>query len=1016
MAVPTRIILTPNTVTARQRGTKPYLEYRFTYPMDEAGTSVFDGASVRIVVYDMDVYARSPLCAAEGGLANFTRGDRNRAILDDTPLPNRGELGTVRNPATTEGSGALLVLDGAIHKVKKQKPTDPNAWWFERTQTNSAQGTPMSIIMLRMATKEEEAVANSTSEIAQLIIPEKSASVALIKLALRVVLTAASGGVPEGGVLASNLCPEHSAACPPDPPTNPALKGFVTIDGSAILKGAPPTVVGPEGPAPVAPPAPTSRVMPFDLSGFYEAEHELGLDPPLYVGLNQAGHSLVGWFTRPAFGTNNNFLIPGGPGCFYVNDLAIEGVEGWIIAWHPQGKKPSTESVDAADDNEVNTCDPDRIEDSSPYIESGVLARPVAPVASDSLSLVFRLKDGNGGLKGEQLYSLRKVNAEVRWPWRVLSNPNLVTKTMRDMLIIDQVHPIAAGVWRRFFARFEGGAFIPGSVNTVQNVVQRWFDARGDSNGDIGERNVAMAQMGDFLESILGPFLQTPHRLEAVQRLHTYALQNTVTVNDAEGGDDRPTVTRSCMEWIQLMMDQRLGELIQLRDNNDDLLRAPNGKMMTNSEIYASTQIHPGFRDAQISASGDFLYVLNLDSLTVPGPQNVVVSISHATATVEKRFLQEDGSEVPDAGWIARGDDKKTLTGWYKTLGLSLDTKKAIGGAASLPSEAEFRSFADLQFADFQEMDVDVIVTNVGTISTPIGGLTAFTSYQFDLYLKNGVHLKTFFDKAGDASLGVSPTLPGGNFFEFSRGWGRFETYNPVTQIPPEDAIESIVKKKEVIAWTPVQFARDSSTLQERGLFERRIATVRRLFTEVKGRAARAIGYASPEHTSEYNKSLSLRRAVAVRTACKDALAPKQQVKDDLFDVLGLGEEPSTTMKVFADGTIWPGLLDPEKAGLTDDDKLRLKQESGSYPEWRVVDLFVGALLVARTKTKDEIKPGNEPPTPPPDDSDDDPPAPADDPPQSTPVTPPDVPGLPPSSDEPPPPRRNEPAPPGEEA
>src|SRR5262249_6973719 len=154
------------------------LEYRFTYPTGSDGASVFDGASVRVVIYDLEAYGRSPLCAAEGGLANFVRGDANRATLDDTPLPNRTELGSVRSPTTVDGSGVLLVLDGAIRKVKKKNPTDPNVWWFERTQTTTAQGKPMSIVMLRMATKEEEAVANSTSEIAQIIIPERSASVA----------------------------------------------------------------------------------------------------------------------------------------------------------------------------------------------------------------------------------------------------------------------------------------------------------------------------------------------------------------------------------------------------------------------------------------------------------------------------------------------------------------------------------------------------------------------------------------------------------------------------------------------------------------------------------------------------------------------------------------------------------------------------------------------------------------------------------------------------------------------
>jgi|GEM_PF-6398162 len=98
-------------------------------------------------------------------------------------------------------------------------------------------------------------------------------------------------------------------------------------------------------------------------------------------------------------------------------------------------------------------------------------------------------------------------------------------------------------------------------------------------------------------------------------------------------------------------------------------------------------------------------------------------------------------------------------------------------------------------------------------------------------------------------------------------------------------------------------------------------------------------GFASPEHTAQYNLDLSQRRADAVVLAIRDAFGAALQV--DPIPAKGLGEEFALRND--------PSLLNPpDPLGYWAE---RHPEQRAKWPQWRRVDLEIEGIVLARFRT-----------------------------------------------------------------
>lgn len=939
--MPARIVLTPNTVTARRADAVPNLNYRFVYPFEKGGGSVFHGADVRVVVYDKEMYGASPLCAAEGGLANFTKGDSDAPVLSDDPLFDHTELGTVFNPSPADGSGVLLSFDGQILK----HATEP-LWWFQRgANPRQYSGKAATFVLLRMPLNEPDARASSVSDFAQIPIPVGASP---RRLLMRVALITARGGLPERSVIASNLSPQHNPAVPPGA-GNPHLLGAVLVDGAAILKNAPPKVGGREEDAPQKPPSPFNRVLPQDLTGLYA----LGIpveNPPLFLHLNQAGHALVGWFTRPKSSnlvplTDPPDILPR-PGWLATDDLSAP--DRVAFNWGLQEKRPTN--------NQLNTGDPDDAYMAQALPNQGTFRRITGRDAGD-LDFTFQ-EEGAGEVKSVTLRAHR-IEAGGRWPWKIIDHRKFVTRAARNALILAQVRPFPELFWKRLCDSMDGSARIA-KARTLKEALQDWIGKTSDA-----DKNKIADEIADHLKALLAEFQLDPAKDGVVARLRHCARTHEITV--ASGGGD---LKRSCEEWMELLVAQELKRLTSINVPDERLAET----------------LQEGFHLAGYAnrVAHRFAYKLHVKAeAKIP----VIPIVSHyfeLITTVDKLSSGPAGVKTPVKEWVDAGQDKVNLVGHLYSVGVAAgleppDEKKGkrpkLGWswAEVLPDEIEFESFQDLTLDDFHDATIHITAFSVLRFNAFGAKGAATIRFYVQLRLRNGLYIETEFGRNLEKDFpeleDADPSdIPGGDLFSVAHAWGKLSDKLPSGERPPSDGNDrERIVTMDVENETPVLFSKDSSILEDRAMFEVRLATAYKLFT-VGGekakdlRSALALGYASPEGTSQHNLVLSERRAVAVRTACEDAFGPMMSFS--AFVARGFGEEPATTETKLPGGRVVQ-LLDPETAEPTEANKARIKQEAATeYSKWRAVHLYIQSFLVIRAVLREEQKPGGKPPAP----------------------------------------------------
>lgn len=914
--VAARMVFFPQVVSSRKNVTQPRLDLFLSFP------DVYDGAKVRLVVYHLDMYNRSPLCKKEGpAFFKFKQGDLTRAFLDDSKADPRH--GTELNPKLGTETGVLLKMDGTLFRSKKK---DVKAWWFGlRSSPEENTSKPFSILRLHMATTEEDVISGRVNPkaIGRIILLDDTFQNMYTdhRLAFRIALTSPHAGISEGGVIAASLCPEHNPACPPEPKDNPKNKGVVLFDAAAVKAGKPHPIGGDGGNTAPVPPTPNPRVLPFDLTGLYE--HVDGArDPAILLHLNQAGHSLVGWFSLPIPVPGPQAPapvagLPPAPGCLWVSSMETEDkARGHQFFWAAQAT------------NTINTMDPDAIVPQTNGAP-GWIKRGTDPNDAnvDAVVVTFEHNDGSAS----QALTLRKVRNDARWPWAIIRDPAHLTQEERDLLIADQVRPVATAVWERLRKQMDPKTVLEKGPpeKSIETVISDWVNTSA-----FNERRAARDRISNHLLHLMGPFIGP-----AGDYVHRAAVQikaAAATYNVSVGA-----ATDTVYGWLQRMVSQYMTELAAKRDADIDGMGGA-----TDAQLY--DMLENGFKRAEFGPEGKFIYTMTFSKVASTDKLPYIHGYWF-TVTINKEVENKDKTRTQDATWGNKGWDKKALHGIFVATGIGAafnnDGTKSTGKASkggSLPGKTEFRSFASVTFPEFDGATFSVVGVSGPSVTGGAYGYKSDSS-MVQFTLKNGTRLSAVIIEKGSTSSSKPSKSISGSFFQLSGGGGKLLSSIPSAQPPPDDTSDDIAKEKETRAGVFVLFARDSATLEQRNYFERRLA-INRAMLQTGEPKARVLGYASPEASKAHNLDLSLRRATAVKMAVLDALDP--DLIPSSFDVVGRGEEPAIKAG---------GLLDPP--GKTSEEKKRVHEEElTKYWLWRAVDVWVQGSLVVRARPKEEQK------------------------------------------------------------
>jgi hypothetical protein len=563
-----RIFPFPTHISASGTGSPPVLQVHFE--LKEVGDVLID-KRVRLVVYDKSLYPKSRL--GRGGLLDFTE----ETVLFDQPdllSDNHSE----QDPALGPGSGVLLSVEGVLHKTKVSQ-----RWFMSITDIKENAKSLQGPITLHLV--NEHGLFAPVGKIAYRDDDIFRIGGDLVLL-IRMHLLEPAGGLQKGAVLISSLNPRHNPGVRGTPDDKPNR-----VDWDAV-SSATPTVGGNGGFQPPPTARPTTRVLPQDLTGYYEAQvaNYRTTDPVLLVHINQAGHQLVGWFTPPASfpGITPAVLPKGAPtkgGAFRT--IESHGPSGpWEIEWW---EGPSTARNEADPDDKVGT------------FRRGVLAiRPGHPQDDflQELDLIFNLDDqGSDGLR----VPLTRRGLNARWPFGIIRD--VVRQDVREALVEEQLKPVPTTFWSRV-----DDVLSDRNLRLVADV-RSWVEANAGplflTSRDRSRETVAREDVAKILSQVVGVL---PHGDDVVilNKVRAIAAANTISVSVS----GTPLLTLSVLEWMKVMVNQEMGDL---RENFP-------GK----SDQDLAEKLEPVFRRVGLEPSGRFIYTLDFTALGTSTPVLVV--------------------------------------------------------------------------------------------------------------------------------------------------------------------------------------------------------------------------------------------------------------------------------------------------------------------------------------------------------------------------------------------------------
>jgi outer membrane protein OmpA-like peptidoglycan-associated protein len=942
-----RIVITPNEFSP-SGDTAPVLKVLFNF--DSVGDAMVD-CRARLVVYDRALYFATALGKAEG-LDPFTKDGQN-------VQPNLGAGPDPANPPLGVGTGVLAVVEGVIRRTKGRKGT--YGWCFRpTTTTTNTDGVKLSIIGESL-----DDYGNFVPAFTMSYLKDDLAGDLMRYLVFRMInLGKTFGAAGSGDVIACNINRKHNRAATP--------VTFHVAAQNASGGGA----IG-EDPAAsdIKPPEAAERKLPSDLTGLYEAypyddqgkeTTDFSFDPPLMVHINQAGNALVGWFAPPA--TNNGAkqgtppaIFPTAAGCFI--SCAAPGPNGRLCEWFldPNGGNAAR-----------NTIDPDLRPPATKMMTLKIEDGPKDDVAI-GITMTFDDQLTSGGPPQSATIRLRRTGLGTRTPYYCLRpylidpdhQPDPQQVEFAREVAQDQIEVLPMTFWDR----------MAGTVATkLLTAVQEWSDAGGQTSSKLRARGDA----SNVLVSLVPPPTDPKEegaRYRVVSGKVRALLANIdleVSSLSIQAPQITTTETESALEWLQLMVDDRITEVMKAQPT------------LTAADVWGRdgdyTNIEKGFKTLQITPSGDFVY--RFDFLTVGGALPAIAFIGGYAfmLTIKKDKITKDknGTEtrVTDIseGWANSNHVLFEGAIAQAGAGAAFDFKKLKGkskGLSDVPGELEFRTCVDIKSVnDFHGAMFSVNAAKVGSASVVFAKGSIVNTAFVQFTLASGVVLDTTvdasmsfklgfdWDKVKDAVLKKAPrsvndakdlakdlTIPEVTLVSYIWSGGKILLQAASLGKAATIADDVVSKRTEARQSRTTLFEVDSATLDlaNRGWIEAQLAIDRTLF-EVAGGSGTAEGYASPEATPGHNQKLTEMRAKAVVQAVTDAFGSTSviTIKPD-----GKGEGPATDKKI-------GNLIDPPDppatpASLSKSDQILLNWERiHEWRLWRKVELTVRGLLVLR--------------------------------------------------------------------
>jgi len=468
---------------------------------------------------------------------------------------------------------------------------------------------------------------------------------------------------------------------------------------------------------------------------------------------------------------------------------------------------------------------------------------------------------------------------EARWPSQLIEDlPTFGPPTSRDVIVRAQEY-LRATQSRPLPRIYK--AFIQAVISTdnpqLMDPLRRWFESRESASW---QATLAREQVAAQIQKIFTAFGDAGY--QAVIRDDACAIAAAQRPNLDDG-------KRTLIDWFEFIVAEHW-----------DRLKGSAAKDFPEMVLYHN--IDEGFRNLGISPTGRYQYVINFHQAHVTFHYGIGFSPIAYLATVTRKVRGADGAFVADAGW---GHGEFQGVALDMSVGLSGGVDVGTGGA--LIGTAELASSIELVPQDFLHAVVAQSGVIIGDLNIgPLNILTAADAESMVVRLTNGVALSaedlSVFDPKLDVKVsdGLMKKVK-----EKKKGWGPefdwVEVHTVWTVLlagdelrartpSPDVPLETTPLNRDVWRTTEILFDYNSSELINRDELELKMAVDRYLFTVGNGTAT-STGYASPEGNDDYNQQLSAARAIAVKTAVRDAFGNSLQMT--AFTPRGLGEVPA---------------------------------------------------------------------------------------------------------------------------
>jgi hypothetical protein len=898
-----------------------------------------------LVVYDRELYRDSVLGRVEMGrpvLGRLFGGDSDKAMTAEEWRPFRKVFHQIEdkdalNPPIGSGTGVLLKRELVLDVVDETHDGRRLAFWYVKEVFHSGQDLKGPFentdrpytIDLRMRMPDDATTpitAAMKKKTGPALPPMKSIGPIGYPLAdfkdtaksparfllIRLVCLQETpyANLKKGTVVLSNACPENNRTG--------AIDGLKLTD-SGVSRNL---TVGGDGGQHRHEVESTSRLLPNDLSGYWEPTAHPDCYAPFHLWISQVGHQRVGWFGPTG--------VPQQP------MTGPDGKDRWA---------PPIAGLPIADPVMTRT-----------YLRGVFLTDPAAPTPGtvtkirwfkgkdrDPTDEKWFVADGQPGsivIAGPNLIHVQFVPDGAFVPFRRLYQK--LRRSNADLTLFERTY--AKNIPAEVLARDRQEMTAPAPGRLWEDVEAWIVGAKMQEAVDQFQKSALLGKADQDVAALLAAkvlgsaWSNVPKALEPEARKRIIAIAMSTTMKAANSD-----VTKTVHDWLVEMVTHQAD-----REGTSDPIEQRYLRLV--SDEYQRVGIHP---------TGDYEY--DIEFATAGGEVKALVGFNAGVfqVTITKRNHQ---GGTPTEVWKS-----PTWYGGYFGIGAGLAAGGGIGGkgsgeqqATGAPVSCKIRSAVDLSMDDWKNATF-----NLTAVAKPGFQITAFFEGTFgssaciQFILDDKPHLRL----SAEVQMppGIGPKRPeqldkdmlkgllSAKFVLFSvtntEGWIRPSLPQadkpPTKDAPPPP--DSPTLAKEHGASVHLSFHKGTAQLQESGVYDLDVdlATYRALL-DTPGKLS-ILGYTSPEGIDKYNLELSERRVQRAHDEVLNACGTLGAVmpKNKKLEPIAYGEGPARDPKL-------GNLKDPESISDRAEREKYLVDNERDFTRWRKVDLLIGGVVLTR--------------------------------------------------------------------